>query len=75
MKLVAVYLDHSLAFERIAADEANPTLKDDFEREAAAYRRLAAKRAIQLGLEPTKDPNWTDDCRSKRRFQQKASEC
>ena len=51
MRLVAEYLNHALAFERIAADETNPTLKDDFEEQAAAYRRLAARRAIDLGLD------------------------
>lgn len=68
MRLVTEYFDHALAFERIAADETNPTLKDDFERQAAAYRRLAGRRAIELGLEPTKNSNGTDDC-SKRRLQ------
>jgi hypothetical protein len=57
VKLVAEYLDNALAFERIATAEKNPTLKSEFEKEAAAYRRLAAKRAIDLGLEPPKKSN------------------
>ena len=57
MKLVAEYLDNALAFERIAATEKNPALRSEFEKEAAAYRRLAAKRAIDLGLEPPKNSN------------------
>jgi hypothetical protein len=50
VKLVAEYLDNALAFERIAVAEKNPALKSEFEKEAAAYRRLAAKRTIDLGL-------------------------
>ena len=57
MKLVAEYLDNALAFERIAATEKNPALRSEFEKEAAAYRRLAARRAIDLGLEPPKNSN------------------
>jgi hypothetical protein len=44
------YIDHALTFERIADAEPNQGLKADFERQASAYRRLAAKRAKRLGL-------------------------
>ena len=38
--------------ERMAADEKNPELKAQLERQAAAYRKLAAERAKKLGLQP-----------------------
>jgi hypothetical protein len=56
VKLIAEYLEHALQFERLAADENDPTLKTQFQQRALAYRRLADKRAAQLGLTiPPKD--------------------
>jgi hypothetical protein len=52
MKMVADYLENALTFERMAADEQNPELKADFERQAANYRKLAAERVKRLGMEP-----------------------
>jgi hypothetical protein len=52
MKMIAEYLEHALEFERMAANEENPQLKADFEKQAAAYRKLAAERTKKLGLEP-----------------------
>jgi len=49
MKVIELYLENALAFERLAAVEMDPTLKDDFERQAAAFRKLAAERAKSLG--------------------------
>src|SRR3954464_5991374 len=43
-RATAEYLEHALNFERMAADEQNPELKADFERQAANYRKLAADR-------------------------------
>ena len=57
MKLIAAYLDHALVFEQLAADETNPKLKADFEKQATAYRKLAEKRVFELGLEPRKNSN------------------
>ena len=57
MKMIAEYLEHALAFERLAAVEIIPTVKDDFEKQAAAYRSLAAKRAALLGVEPPEISN------------------
>jgi hypothetical protein len=37
--------------------EAEPSLKADFERQASAYRRLAAQRARRLGLPLPSEPN------------------
>ncbi|WP_271507317.1 hypothetical protein [Bradyrhizobium sp. CCBAU 11357] len=50
MKLLTEYLDHALTFERLAAGETNPETKAQFEKQAAAYRKLAADRAMQYGL-------------------------
>ena len=36
--------------------EAEPSLKADFERQASAYRRLAAQRARRLGLPLPSEP-------------------
>jgi len=70
VKMIAEYLEHALQFERMAADEKNPELKAQLERQAAAYRKLAAKRAKKLGLQPPPSRgNWrphpasTNGCR------------
>src|SRR4051794_22238573 len=39
MKLLTEYLEHALTFERMAAEETNPDVKAQFERQAAAYRK------------------------------------
>jgi hypothetical protein len=54
MKMVAEYVEHALQFERLAAHEKNPQLRADLEKQAAAYRKLAADRAKKLGMEPPK---------------------
>jgi hypothetical protein len=50
MKMIAEYLEHAIQFEHMAAAEANPDLKATFLKQAADYRKLAAKRAAYLGL-------------------------
>ena len=50
MKIIAEYLERALQFERMAADEKNPELKVQLEKQAAAYRKLAGERANKLGL-------------------------
>ena len=55
MKMLAEYLDTALKFEQMAAAEKDPTLKADFERQAAAYRKLAEKRAKEYGLNMPSD--------------------
>ena len=52
MKMVAEYVEHTLQFERLAAHEKDPQFKADLEKQAAAYRKLAADRAKEIGLEP-----------------------
>jgi hypothetical protein len=50
MKLLTEYLDHALSFERMAAQENNRETRARFEKQAAAYRKLAAERAARNGL-------------------------
>src|SRR3954470_6218097 len=52
MKMVAEYVEHALQFERLAAHEKNPQLKADLEKQAAAYRRLAADEQKRWGCSP-----------------------
>jgi hypothetical protein len=52
MKLISEYLEHALSFERLAAEEKNRELKAQFEKQAEAYRNLAAERAARYGLSP-----------------------
>jgi hypothetical protein len=57
LDLLTQYIDHALTFERMAEAEPNQGLKADFERQASAYRRLAAQRARRLGLPSPSEPN------------------
>jgi hypothetical protein len=50
MKMLADYLEKAIEFETMAAHEKDAKLKADFEKQAAAYRKLAEKRAIEYGL-------------------------
>ncbi len=52
MKVIEEYLENALAFEQLAAVEIDPTFKDDFEKQAVVFRKLAAERAKRLGLGP-----------------------
>jgi hypothetical protein len=56
MKMIAEYLEHALTFERMAADEKNLGIKVAFQKQAADYRRLASKRAKELGLPEPPEP-------------------
>ena len=52
MKMVAEYLERAHQFERLASQAMDdPELAKRLEAQAEAYRKLAAKRAEQLGLE------------------------
>ncbi len=51
MKMIAEYLEHAIRFERMAANESDPRLKAEFEKQAAAYRKLAEQRAKKQGLQ------------------------
>jgi len=52
MKMLAEYLDTAIKFETMAATESDAKLKAQFEKQAAAYRKLAEKRAKEYGLKP-----------------------
>jgi hypothetical protein len=45
MQRLAEYLESARQFERLAADETNPAIKAQFEKQADAYRNLAERRA------------------------------
>ncbi len=50
MKLIAEYLASAIKFEQFAATEQDPQAKLALELQAAAYRKLAEKRAAELGV-------------------------
>lgn len=50
MKMLTEYLERALEFERLAASETDTTFKEQLLKQAASYRRLAAKRAEEYGL-------------------------
>ena len=56
MKLVAEYLEQAVRFNRMAAEATDPKLKESLEKQAAAYRKLAEKRAAELNLPPVNLP-------------------
>jgi hypothetical protein len=49
MQRLAEYLENARQFERLAADEINPAIKAQFEKQAEAYQKLAERRAGFLG--------------------------
>jgi hypothetical protein len=57
MKLLTEYLEHALSFERMAAEENNPEVREQFERQAADYRKLVAERAAKYGLPAPSSPS------------------
>jgi len=50
MKMLAEYLEHAIKFEQTAEQERHAQLRADFEKQAAAYRKLAEKRAKEFAL-------------------------
>jgi hypothetical protein len=50
MKMLAEYLEHAIEFERMADETAEGALKEQFLKQARAYRKLAEKRAIEVGF-------------------------
>jgi hypothetical protein len=52
VKLVAEYLQEAVKFSRMAAEATHPKLKESLEKQSAAYRKLADKRAAELNLPP-----------------------
>jgi hypothetical protein len=55
MKMLAEYFETATKFEQMAAHEIDPKLKAEFEKQAAAYRKLAEKRAKEYGLKTPTD--------------------
>lgn len=51
MKMVAEYLQKAHEFERFAGSEKDLRRKADLQAQAEAYRKLAAKRAKDQGLD------------------------
>jgi hypothetical protein len=61
MKLLTEYLERAISLERLAASEFDSEFKTELLNQAAAYRKLAAKRAERYGLpppSPPENPNW-----------------
>ena len=56
MKLLTEYLDRAVSLERLAAGEREFTFKAQLLNQAAAYRKLAAKRAEDYGLPAPSPP-------------------
>jgi hypothetical protein len=56
MKLLTEYLDRAIDLERLAASEHDSEFKTQLLHQAAAYRKMAAKRAEQYGLPPPSPP-------------------
>jgi hypothetical protein len=55
MKLVAEYLADAIKFDQMAEDATDAALKGSFRKQAAEHRKLALKRAKQLGMLPPPD--------------------
>jgi len=60
MKLLTEYLERAASLEKLAAGEQESKFKYDLIRQAAAYRKLAAKRASDYGLPPPSPPEKAD---------------
>ena len=56
MKLLTEYLERAELYENLATQETVPNVKTKLLDQAKSYRRLAAKRAKQLGLRSS-DPS------------------
>lgn len=52
VKLIAEYLADAIKFDQMAEDATDTALKASFRKQAAEYRKLALKRARQLGVPP-----------------------
>ena len=60
MKQLTEYLDRAVSLERLAAGEQDSTFKTQLLDQAAAYRKLAAKRAKDSGLPPPSPPELSN---------------
>ena len=57
MKMVSEYLAEAVKFEQMAEDAIGDDARVAFKNQAEAYRKLAIKRAKQLGLPTPDDPS------------------
>jgi hypothetical protein len=60
MKLLTEYLERAITLERLAASEKDSDFKTQLLNQAAAYRRLAAKRAELYGMPAPSPPEIPD---------------
>ena len=60
MKLLTEYLERAVSLEELAAGEPDSLFKEQLLSQALVYRKLAAKRAAELGL-PAPSPRETSD--------------
>jgi hypothetical protein len=56
MKQLTEYLDRAISLERLAASEQDSKFRTELLDQAAAYRKLAARRAEQSGLPAPSPP-------------------
>jgi hypothetical protein len=59
MKMLIEYLDRAMQFEHMAAVETNADPKAKLLMQAADYRKLAEKRAADIGLPDYPSPHST----------------
>jgi len=57
MERITDCLERAVIFDRLAAEETNPTLRANFESEAGNYRKAATLRAAGLRVELPKISN------------------
>jgi len=50
MKMIAEYLECALQFERWTGDTDDASLKQQFLKQAAEYRKLAEQRAVEISM-------------------------
>jgi hypothetical protein len=56
MKFLTEYLERAVSLERLAASEQDSNFKAQLLNQAAAYRKLAIRRAARYGLPPPSPP-------------------
>jgi hypothetical protein len=57
MRAMVEYLERAQQFEHMAESADDPGLRDQFIEQAEAYRKLAQKRARELGIQFPPIPN------------------
>jgi len=62
LKLLTEYLERASELERLAGGEPDSTFKTQLLNQAAAYRKLATKRAVEYGLPLPSRPENPNGC-------------